>query len=161
MTDLWGVGPFMAKEVLLDYILATGWRPSDWETWTPVGPGARRGASYILRGDPELKVSETATLALVREVYAQRGERWSSAFPELDLTDIQFQFCELAKYMKAKLGVGRPKKTFDRPTIDDVTRAIYVLKSPTPGQMPELLRAIAVVEASTERPLIVDAEDQT
>jgi hypothetical protein len=40
---------------------------------------------------------------------------------ELDLTDIQFQLCEFAKYWKAKTLVGRPKKTFS-PTIDDVTR---------------------------------------
>lgn len=118
---LWGVGSFMAKEVLLDYILATGWRPSDWETWTPVGPGGRRGAGYVRDGVNQ-GIPEDEALDVIRAVYADRDQYWPKDFVSLDLTDIQFQFCEVAKYIKAKTGTGRPKSRF-RPTVDDVTKA--------------------------------------
>ena len=140
MKDVWCVGSFTAKEVLLDYILATGWRPSDWDTWTPVGPGGKLGAGYVLN-DFLQRIKEDEALEVCRALYAQRAERWPKQIavgpasidpsaelarewmrptPELDLTDIQFQLCEVAKYAKAKTGVGRPKRLF-RPTIDDVT----------------------------------------
>ncbi len=121
MCGLWGVGEFMAKEVLLDYILATGWVPDDWETWTPVGPGARKGASVVKYDEIE-RISESEALEVIREVYAGRHEHWPDDYVALDLTDIQFQFCEYAKYRKAETGVGRPKSRF-RPTVDDVTKA--------------------------------------
>jgi hypothetical protein len=121
MTRLWGVGSFMAKEVLLDYILATGWRPNDWETWTPVGPGGRRGAGFV-KYDVIRGIDEFEALMVIRELYANRAQFWPANFVELELTDIQFQLCEIAKYMKAKRAEGRPKRKF-RPTVDEITRS--------------------------------------
>lgn len=121
LTRLWGVGDFMSKEVLLDYILITGWTPVDWQTWTPVGPGAQRGAA-VVKYDfirPGLSVGESLEVCL--ELHAQsRGDRWPFADMPLDLTDIQFALCELAKYRKVQTGEGRPKSRF-KPTIDDIT----------------------------------------
>lgn len=143
MCDVWCVGSFMAKEVLLDYVLATGWRPRDWETWTPVGPGARLGAG-VVRDGVLFRLSEAEALEVCRELYAGRHQQdsrtgvtpWPETMlvglsdgssdgtlvnvPDLDLTDVQFQLCEFAKYEKARTGVGRPKRLF-RPTVDDVT----------------------------------------
>lgn len=140
MCRLYGVGSFMAKEVLLDYILATGWKPSDWETWTPVGPGGRRGAGYLVNGVIK-GIGEDEALDVIRKIYADRHRYWSGtlvigtsdttlrlgSLPELDLTDIQFQLCELAKYMKVKTGIGRPKHRF-RPTVDDITQVVVHVK---------------------------------
>lgn len=125
------VGSFMAKEILLDYVLiTTPWLPQDWQTWTPVGPGARRGAGQILHGRV-CSVSETQALEVCRDLYARRVDQWPEslivaseeiATPELDLTDVQFQLCEWAKYRKVAEGSGRPKRLF-RPTSDDITVA--------------------------------------
>lgn len=130
----WGVGPFMAKEVLLDYILATGWEPADWKTWTPIGPGGQRGAGRILHG-ALVKIPEREALEVIRELYEARLDHWppyagpsvlgyeSSAaikMVELDLTDVQFQLCEFDKYSRVAEG-RRPKRNF-KPTIDDVTQ---------------------------------------
>lgn len=125
LTDLWGVGSFMAKEVLLDYILATEWVPYDWETWTPVGPGGRRGAGAVKYGIVK-SIEEWEALAVIREVYSNRKDCWIHDV-ELDLTDIQFQFCEFAKYEKARMGLGRPKRRF-HPTQDDVTQGRTVIR---------------------------------
>lgn len=140
MCRLWGVGSFMAKEVLLDFILATGWEPGDWTTWTPVGPGGRRGASWVKYGIRE-RINENEALEVIREVYATREQFWPEIFDvttvdgrsiadrvmavKLDLTDVQFQFCEFDKWMRTKSSAGTadqkfPKRRF-RPTSDDIT----------------------------------------
>jgi hypothetical protein len=121
LCQLWGVGSFMAKEILLDYILATRWCPSDWTTWTPVGPGGRRGAGYV-KYDVIKGIGESEALEVIRSVYEDRAKFWPENFVELELTDIQFQFCEVAKYMKAKRGTGKPKRKF-KPHVDNVTRS--------------------------------------
>lgn len=115
-----GIGSFMAKEILLDYILATSWEPEDWQTWTPVGPGARRGAGWIVNNLVG-GIPEDEALSVIRMVYADRAQHWPRDLVTLDLTDIQFQFCELSKMVKARTGIGAPKRRF-HPTIDDVTR---------------------------------------
>lgn len=141
-----GVGSFMAKEVVLDYLLATG-TPTDWTTWTPVGPGARRGAARVHSDTGALvgPMGERQALEFIRTLWSYRTEHWPTyilldnqnnldllfdeepaddehrgkwtKMVDLDLTDIQFQLCEFDKYMRAKLGEGRPKKKFV-PTIE-------------------------------------------
>jgi hypothetical protein len=131
LTSCWGCGSFMAKEILLDYVLATGEKPSDWTVWTPIGPGARRGAARVASADGSLDrpLSEPKALEVAKDLYdayrqvpmtaddmvwptfteiAGSTVRWV----ELDLCDIQFQLCEFDKYMRAKSGDGKPKKLF-------------------------------------------------
>lgn len=107
-----GMGPFMAKEVVLDYVLATGWRPHDWDTWTPMGPGARRGAARVMNGGALAPMSANAALEICKRLYDLRDRHWRDQAVQLDLTDIQFQLCEFDKYMRAKRGEGTPKNRF-------------------------------------------------
>jgi len=123
MTKLWAVGQFMAKEVLLDYILITGWTPCDWHTWTPIGPGARRGAAVVVHDRIRPGVSVDEALEVCEQLYSHREEYWPADYVLLDLTDIQFALCELAKYRKVQTGEGRPRKKF-RPTVDDITKRV-------------------------------------
>lgn len=125
MSELFGVGSFMAKEVLLDYILATGWVPDDWTTWTPVGPGARKGAGVVRYGSL-LKLKEEEALEVCRELYSLHEEYWPDNYEPLALTDVQFTLCEWAKYFKVLAGEGSPKRRFS-PTQDDVTVRINTL----------------------------------
>src|SRR6266567_3061388 len=119
LSSCYGCGSFMAKEILLDYILATGIEPVDWSTWTPVGPGGRRGASRIKYGT-KASISEEEALEVVKEVYEERGQYWRDDFVTLDLTDIQFQFCEWDK--RSRVAEGRAPKRRFKPTIDEITR---------------------------------------
>lgn len=119
LCQCWGVGPFMSKEILLDYILCTGWVPADWSTWTPVGPGGKRGAMRIRDGHKEGAMGKDEALDVIREIYSMRDQFWPRDFVTLDLTDIQFQLCEFDK--RSRVGEGRrPKRNFN-PTIDEVT----------------------------------------
>lgn len=119
LKQCWGCGSFMAKEVMLDYVMATGIQPDDWQTWTPVGPGGCRGAGRVLTGSLT-KLSEPLALEVIQRIYELRGDYWRSDFVTLDLTDVQFQLCEFDKY--SRVAEGRRPKRYFRPTIDAVTR---------------------------------------
>lgn len=114
-----GGSGFMAKEVTLDLIMATNWIPSDWNTWSPSGPGARRGAARVT-GIDEPKSSSgmvyfrsaPKTLEIMLELYELRHELWPVKFTKLRLTDIQFQLCEFDKYERVRLGQGRPRSRY-------------------------------------------------
>lgn len=106
---------FMAKEVLQDFLL---WLPrpvKDAATWTPVGPGARRGLNRVL-GRP--RDHDQPEVRFIGEVVALREAvqpKWAKTFKGADpLTahDVQFCLCEVDKYLRAKNGEGRPRSTF-------------------------------------------------
>lgn len=117
LQEIRAMGPFMAKEVALDFLMATGWYPSDWSTWTPVGPGARRGAARVLHGELDRPLGERPALAVCRQLYDLDADLWPEEIcgqpsVELDLTDVQFQLCEFDKHQRAARGEGRPKNRF-------------------------------------------------
>lgn len=113
-----GMG-FMAKEAALDVALTDFWEhseaattnangkkiPTDWNTYTPVGPGARRGLNVLLGRPIKQHLAESYALQLCRKLYEVRGKYWNQPGDiELELSDIQFSLCELAKYRQASEG---------------------------------------------------------
>lgn len=107
-----GVGSFMAKEVVLDYVLASRWTPADWDTWTPVGPGARKGAARVLHGGAlPGPLTERDALGVCRSLFAERDAYWTHEI-SLELTDIQFQLCEYDKFLRSEREEGVPKNRF-------------------------------------------------
>lgn len=106
---------FMAKEVILDTMLTSFWsrgKPADLNDWTPVGPGARRGAARALGVDePGNGCTEHGALQVIGQLYAERDELWHFA-EDLELHDVQFQLCEFDKYERVRLGQGRPRSLY-------------------------------------------------
>jgi hypothetical protein len=106
---------FMTKEVLLDTMLCEGfWHllgPKDQFTWTPVGPGARRGLTRLLGHAPP----PATMLGHIRTLAAQQSAHWVHR-GALSAHDIQFQLCEFDKYERTRLGQGRPRSKYRRPT---------------------------------------------
>lgn len=105
---------FMAKEVLLDYIQ---FMPAlvDWDTWTPVGPGALRGLGRLLVQDPYAKMKDPlgAILALLPGLQ----KKWAKESPlarKLSAHDVQFCLCEYDKYERVRLGEGKMKNQYVR-----------------------------------------------
>lgn len=117
LPGLGGTG-FMAKEVAQDFMLATGWVPRDRDTYTPVGKGARRGLNRLHGRQVNEKITSTGRdvewrlLREVRELFAIRHEFLPADFVELQLHDIQFNLCELDKYLRTKSGEGKPKRRY-------------------------------------------------
>lgn len=117
LPGLGGTG-FMAKEVAQDFMLATGWIPRDRDTYTPIGKGARRGLNR-LKGRPvdwhissSTVADEERFLKEARSIFDLRHGYLPEQFVELQLHDIQFNLCELDKYLRAKSGEGRPKRRY-------------------------------------------------
>jgi hypothetical protein len=113
MTGFGGSG-FMVKETTLDTMYANFWaggKPSDYYSWTPIGPGGIRGASRVLGNNSAKKISEKEAFAVIMELYEAQSGLW---FHEglLAPTDIQFQLCEFDKYERVRLGQGTPKNKY-------------------------------------------------
>lgn len=113
MSSLEGFGGsgFMAKETLLDLMLC-GWKPTDAMSWTPVGPGARRGLNRIhLR--PLMQALKPEQMQ--EEIKVLRGQimmDWPAEWPPLSAHDIQFSLCEYDKYCRVAFGEGKPRSTY-------------------------------------------------
>lgn len=113
---------FMVKEILLDTMYTNFWAddtnpscyPKDYHTWTPVGPGGKRGVARILGiGDPgkSPNVSKEKCLEVIMEIGQAQSKYWKHEGP-LFPTDIQFQLCEFDKYQRLLLGQGRPRSKY-------------------------------------------------
>jgi hypothetical protein len=117
---LGGTG-FMAKEVAQDFMLAMNWTPRDRDTFTPVGKGARRGLNRLHGRSVDHKTTSTSAtderrfLQEVRELFAIRHQHLPADFVELQLHDIQFNLCELDKYLRVAMGEGKAKRRFRPP----------------------------------------------
>jgi len=106
---------FMVKEVLQDFILCYPGLFWDEETWTPVGPGARRGLNYIAGRDPDFTLNSHTWLEEVVALRVLVNQNWTKWFPNsgtLSAHDVQFCLCEHAKRMKVVTGVGKPRSTY-------------------------------------------------
>lgn len=120
-----GGSGFMTKEVLLDTTYTGFWpdhvahpkdgmfsQPKDWWDWTPIGPGARRGAARVMGDDEatplkEDKAGDVIDLLLLDQ-NAYLPEEWDLLAPH----DVQFQLCEFDKYERVRLGQGRPRSRY-------------------------------------------------
>lgn len=105
---------FLAKEVSLDVRLFQDEQPADRYTWTPVGPGSKRGAARLL-GDDSGKgtLNNAQTLEVCRGLWEARPEQ----FADFELHDVQWSLCEHSKYLKVKLGQGRPRSRYHASTL--------------------------------------------
>ena len=121
-----GGSGFMTKEILLDTTYTAFWDnekehpvdgkfsfPDDWWTWTPIGPGARRGAARVM-GDYEAKpVSEAKASELIKYLCLDQDFHDMEPLTEqLAPHDIQFQLCEFDKYERVRLEQGKPRSRY-------------------------------------------------
>lgn len=106
---------FMSKEVLQDCILMPMLENcTDRDTWTPVGPGARRGLNRIMGRDYDARLAESQAIQeCLQLTLAVQVHHWPFDDMALSAHDIQFQLCEYDKMMRVKLGQGRPRSIYD------------------------------------------------
>lgn len=115
---------FMTKEVLLDTTYTDFWEnridhpvdgsfsyPEDWKDWTPIGPGARRGAARVLGDDSATPISESKSMWVIKELVEWQKICWEHD-GDLVPTDIQFALCEFDKYERVRLGQGKPRSRY-------------------------------------------------
>lgn len=115
---------FMSKEITLDTMYFPqfwpvqppegGSQPHDYDTWTPIGPGARRGLARVF-SEAAVATTEDGMLRQVISIKDRQGEFWPAEWGTLSPTDIQFGLCEFSKYEKVRLGEGRPRSCYNAP----------------------------------------------
>ncbi|MHA2069708.1 MAG: nucleotide kinase domain-containing protein, partial [Candidatus Thorarchaeota archaeon] len=109
---------FMTKEILLDTTYTWFWSdriidtsfPVDWWSWTPIGPGARRGAHRVTYGELG-SMSELGARGAIMILYKDQ-DLFLSWKRKLSPTDIQFGLCEFDKYQRVLRGEGRPRSKY-------------------------------------------------
>lgn len=112
---------FMTKEVLLDTTYTGFWEdqrpidmfsyPKDWDSWTPIGPGARRGAARVMGDDSATSLKEQGASWVIQELGGWQEMLWQHD-GKLVPTDIQFALCEFDKYERVRLGQGQPRSRY-------------------------------------------------
>jgi hypothetical protein len=116
---------FMIKEVTLDTMFFSKFWPIqtlrggicrscplDYDTWTPVGPGAARGIARVT-GTPVKDPKRM--LQAILDIGGAQGSLWPSNWGFLSPTDIQFGLCEFDKYERVRLDEGKPRSNYKRP----------------------------------------------
>ena len=121
-----GGSGFMTKEILLDTTYTGFWSdgvkrmgddgmmsfPEDWERWTPIGPGARRGAARVSGDDSAKPLSEARSSEVIFELLYFQDLFLPDDFGHMSPHDIQFQLCEFDKYERVRLGQGKPRSRY-------------------------------------------------
>ena len=108
-----GWGPFMAYQVVVDlrhteYLNAA----PDIQTWAALGPGSRRGLNRLAGRPVDYNLSQAQGLDEMRALYESQDHFRAPWVPRIDLSDIQNALCETDKYLRVKLGEGRPRSQF-------------------------------------------------
>ena len=118
------LGDFMAYEVVTDLRFTSLLdQAPDILTWANPGPGAARGLARV-QGLPidtynrHSAKDREVMIARMRELlqHSRCEEFWPQSWPRWEMREVEHQLCEFDKYMRAKLGEGRPKQLF-RPTL--------------------------------------------
>jgi len=124
-----GGSGFMAKEVLLDTMYFKDFWPvskgrgasvpRDYDTFTPIGPGAQRGLARVFedespRDNPALCRKYNLThLMQIHAVQAEQG--WPVGWGKLSPSDIQWGGCEFDKYERVRRKEGTPRSRYRQP----------------------------------------------
>jgi hypothetical protein len=108
-----GFGSFMAGQVVADLRHAVQGTFADKHTWAPAGPGSARGLNVTLGRDPNKPMKQEKFLADLLQVRDQLEQVIpESIWSRLELHDIQNCCCEIWKYSKCILGIGKPKQRY-------------------------------------------------
>lgn len=108
-----GVSGFMAGQVIADmkYTPQLAGAP-DWWTWAASGPGSRRGLNRMVGRDKMAAWHEEEWHAKLVELQGLVNTELLNRIGQLHAQDLQNCLCEYDKYLRVKLGEGRPKQLF-------------------------------------------------
>jgi hypothetical protein len=116
------VGPFIAYEIACDLrftrVLSDA---TDIRCWANPGPGAMRGIHRLLTGSYKKMNPRPDYLAIMRDLLRRATMRGGISNDvrkcehPFEMREIEHSLCEFDKYMRVKLGEGRPRSRF-KPT---------------------------------------------
>lgn len=111
-----GWGPFLAAQVVADLKMTRYLQDApDWWTWAAPGPGSRRGLNRVLGRPLRQAMPEDKWLSEINKLREKVNSVWPH--PPLCAQNMQNVLCEVDKYLRVKLGEGRPRAYF-KPTVE-------------------------------------------
>lgn len=121
MEDTWekisssyGVGSFMAGQIVADLRWAKSGKWKDKKHWAPKGPGSARGMNRLMGRPLKTSISQTQfVLELTDAISVGTAEITSDELvKKLEGIDWQNTLCEFDKYERVLWGEGRPKQKY-------------------------------------------------
>ena len=110
------VGEFIAYELVTDLRHTTVLHTArDIMTWANPGPGARRGLNRIHGRPVKHRLNRYQAIEEMQQLLTLANQLVEKHVPELEMRDIEHSLCEFDKYMRVKLGEGRPRSKFTYP----------------------------------------------
>jgi hypothetical protein len=107
-TDGWG--PFMAYQAVVDMrFTALLDAAPDIATWAAAGPGTMRGLNRLHGRKVDAPISQGQALSEMRAIYKVVQSETGVA---MDFSDVPNILCETDKYLRVKLGEGKPRALY-------------------------------------------------
>lgn len=108
-----GWGPFMAYQVVVDLRWTRYLENApDINSWASLGPGSRRGLNRLAGRPLDYPLKQDEGLLEMRFLYSVQDYYRALWVPPIGLSDIQNCLCETDKYLRIKLGEGRPRSGY-------------------------------------------------
>lgn len=113
LVGCFGWGSFSAGQVVADLGYTSLLKDApDSNTWSPVGPGSRRGFNRLLGRPLKQKVLPQEWQTCLHFWRQDIIQALGPEYGDLTLHDVQNSLCELDKYLRVKAGEGRPRANY-------------------------------------------------
>lgn len=110
ITQSSGWGPFMAYQAVVDMRFTSLLRDApDARTWAAAGPGTLRGLNRIHGRHVDARLSQGQALYEMRKIYEVAQDVIGV---EMDFSDVPNALCETDKYLRVRLGQGKPRALY-------------------------------------------------
>lgn len=108
----YGLGSFMAGQIVADlrWALTGTWK--DRHDWAPLGPGSLRGLKRLYAGSVDANLGGQATEFLDQSRNEMRASLPNDLTKRLEAMDYQNCLCEWDKYERTLWGQGKPKHLY-------------------------------------------------
>ena len=107
-----GMGSFMSGQVIADVKHGQMKDAEDWWTFAVPGPGSLRGMRRLHGLDADDKSEDKHWQDSLWHLRDAVNDSTPDDFPEFDAQNIQNTLCEFDKFMRLKLGEGKPKQKY-------------------------------------------------
>lgn len=105
-----GWGPFMAYQAVVDMrFTPLLWNADDNLLWAAAGPGTIRGLNRLYGRATDAALSQDQALSEMRAIYKIVQDE--TGVP-MDFSDVPNILCETDKYLRVKLGEGKPRALY-------------------------------------------------
>jgi hypothetical protein len=115
LLEAFGMGSFMAGQIVADLRWAMKGRWGDRRIWAPIGPGSKRGMNRLYERGLGDTLTQTAFETNLAILIQRANDRLPTAITErMEAQDWQSTLCEYDKYIRALQGEGKPKQLYKR-----------------------------------------------